>query len=86
MRILLFLFTLEQRGSIIPWALLDFDRLTVTEPEYIEKTLRNSLSYETVLHKFTGIVSTYSQHRVQWGYANTGKTSLSAPVLQIVPL
>lgn len=48
MRILLFLFTLEQRGSIIPWALLDFDRLTVTEPEYIEKTLRNSLSYENI--------------------------------------
>ena len=85
MRILLFLFTLEQRGSIIPWALLDFDRLTVTEPEYIEKTLRNSLSYENIQQFCTNLQALF-QHRVQWGYANTGKTSLSAPVLQIVPL
>lgn len=71
---------------------MDFDRLKDPEPKYFEEILRNNLS-EDKLHQFCAdFLALFCPKRHKQpvpcaiGSANSGKTSLFAPVFQIVPL
>ena len=71
---------------------MDFDRLKDPEPKYFEDILRNSLSEEKLQQFCADFLALFrpKQHKqpvpCAIGSADSGKTSLFAPVFQVVPL
>lgn len=71
---------------------MDFDRLKDPEPKYFEEILRNSLSFENIQQFCADFLALFRprEHKqpvpCAIGSADSGKTSLFAPVFQIVPL
>lgn len=84
--------SLEQKGVVTPRAFVDFDRLKDPEPKYFEEILRNSLSFENIQQFCADFLALFRprEHKqpvpCAIGSADSGKTSLFAPVFQIVPL
>ena len=71
---------------------MDFDRLKDPEPKYFEEILRNSLSEDKVQQFCADFLGLFRPKKHKQpvpcaiGSADTGKTSLFAPVFQIIPL
>ena len=82
----------KQKGVVTPRAFVDFDRLKDPEPKYFEEILRNSLSEDKGQQFCADFLALFRpkkhKHPVPCaiGSADSGKTSLFAPVFQIIPL